>query len=543
MSQFYDQASLVLVPSGYRSGKIYSQKPLSTSGELSFSRASNATRVVLDASGQQRLEKVRTNRVLQSNSFNTTWISTTTTLTSGQADPNGGTSGWRFLTTSAGGYIYQNSVLQSGVEMTASVWVKSNTGSSQTFRFTANSGGQQSGVITATTSWERVSWTFTSSGAGEILFGYNASTTLDLLIYGFQVETGVMTDYIATTSAAVSVGPVSGLPRLDYSGGASCCSLLLEPQRTNYWPYSEQISQWYAPADGVTLTSNTTETLSPEGYYNASKIVVVGGNKRNYQITSSIAGTGTISLFVKAGTGTDISLLTSSGSVYVSFNISTQVVTPTTGTGTITSYGNGWYRITATGTLGAGEVVQVVYGGSAGASFYIWGATVEQGAYSTSYINTLSSAVTRVADAAYKTGISSLIGQTEGTMFWDGTIDNFSNFATLLSLEGVSNSFIYFISYSGGLTFEVRSNNIVSASYASAITTGAHKIALAYNASQVAIYIDGVSVYTDYSVTIPATSNLYLAGWSGYNQSIKTKQALLFKTRLSNADLATLTSL
>ena len=49
MSAFYDQASLVVVPSGYKSGKIYAQKPLTTDGQLTFTRASTATRV--NASG------------------------------------------------------------------------------------------------------------------------------------------------------------------------------------------------------------------------------------------------------------------------------------------------------------------------------------------------------------------------------------------------------------------------------------------------------------------------------------------------------------
>ena len=57
MSQFYDQASLVMVPSGYKAGKVYSQKPLSTDGELTFTRNSNATRVNADG----LVEKVRTN--------------------------------------------------------------------------------------------------------------------------------------------------------------------------------------------------------------------------------------------------------------------------------------------------------------------------------------------------------------------------------------------------------------------------------------------------------------------------------------------------
>jgi hypothetical protein len=46
---FYDLASLVVVPSGVKAGKVYAQKPMTTDGQLTFSRASTATRV--NASG------------------------------------------------------------------------------------------------------------------------------------------------------------------------------------------------------------------------------------------------------------------------------------------------------------------------------------------------------------------------------------------------------------------------------------------------------------------------------------------------------------
>ena len=49
MSVFYDLASLVLVPSGYKASKVYAQNPLTADGQLTFSRASTATRV--NASG------------------------------------------------------------------------------------------------------------------------------------------------------------------------------------------------------------------------------------------------------------------------------------------------------------------------------------------------------------------------------------------------------------------------------------------------------------------------------------------------------------
>ena len=42
---FYDLASLVVVPSGYKASKVYAQKPLTTDGQLAFTRSTTATRV------------------------------------------------------------------------------------------------------------------------------------------------------------------------------------------------------------------------------------------------------------------------------------------------------------------------------------------------------------------------------------------------------------------------------------------------------------------------------------------------------------------
>jgi hypothetical protein len=99
MSAFYDLASVVLVPSGYKSGKIYAQKPLTTDGQLTFTRASTATRVNASgliesvASGVPRLdytnsscpklllEPQRTNLAFYSEEFNTSPWSTLGTIT------------------------------------------------------------------------------------------------------------------------------------------------------------------------------------------------------------------------------------------------------------------------------------------------------------------------------------------------------------------------------------------------------------------------------------------------------------------------------
>jgi hypothetical protein len=72
-----------------------------------------------------------------------------------------------------------------------------------------------------------------------------SGTSGNILIQNAQLETGdIATEPILTTSAAVSVGPVANVPRLDYLG-SSCPRLLLEPQRTNSITYSE-LNLWTA---------------------------------------------------------------------------------------------------------------------------------------------------------------------------------------------------------------------------------------------------------------------------------------------------------
>jgi len=45
MSNLLSQASLVMIPSGYKEDVVYSPVPTDGSGDLSFTRASNGTRI------------------------------------------------------------------------------------------------------------------------------------------------------------------------------------------------------------------------------------------------------------------------------------------------------------------------------------------------------------------------------------------------------------------------------------------------------------------------------------------------------------------
>ena len=72
MSDALEQASLIMVPTGYENGTLGSLKPLDGTGDFTFSRGSDisATRV----NEQGNIEKGYENLLLQSNTFsNAAW--------------------------------------------------------------------------------------------------------------------------------------------------------------------------------------------------------------------------------------------------------------------------------------------------------------------------------------------------------------------------------------------------------------------------------------------------------------------------------------
>jgi len=561
---YFEDASLVYIPSAVKNAKTYSIKPTDGSGDLTFSRASNATRV--NSSGL--VEKVRTNEFIYSEDYSTThgWFpstigGSTVDFTSNYGiAPNGTTTADRIELHINGqayaDYVRPTASFVVGVEYTYSIYLKSLSGT-PTFEF-FNDGAI--GVNkTITTDWARYSYTFTAtSNTAYPRFLVLASTSpdVDVLAWGGQIERGVMTDYIATTSAAVSVGPVSGLPRLDYSGGATCPSLKLEPQRSNLVTFSESFDNAAWSKNGISITANNA--VSPDGYTNADLITADGTITEHYILQGQSASVKTISVFAKMGSQRYLQILTGgSAAALANYDLQTGAVggLGAATTASMVDYGNGWWRLILTSTDALTNNIYFCFASSLSAgrfeafsstgTLWLWGAMAENGAsYATSYIPTLSSAVTRVADAASKSGIASLIGQSEGTLYWEGYRVNSANFGTALVIDDTTTTNrIYILTTIDGFRIDVTSGGTSSAFYTAIFSEGTHKIAVAYNSSAVDIYIDGVSVYNDTSVTIPACSRLVLGNWSGNTQESRTSQAILFKTRLSNADLATLTTL
>jgi len=580
MSSFYEDASLVVIPSGYKTSKIYAEKPTDGSGDLTFTRASGATRVASNG----LIEKVRTNLALYSEQLdNAYWIKAgapviTVTANAGTA-PDGTTTADRCSATSVAtsSRIYTTTTWGGG-EYTLSLYVKNNGGTNTDFRFSYYDSVNQyfSPTITLTNEWQRVTYTFTpaaGSGGFWLVNTPYASGNLDLLAWGAQLEYGVATNYIPTTTAAVSVGPVSNVPRLDYLG-STCPRLLLEPQRTNLVQYSEQFDNSYWLNSGLSLSVNSA--TSPDGYANAdiaTETAATSQHGLSSGVISFTSGTTyTFSAFAKnapSGRGFiqlyGYQLGSGAANVFANFDLNTGVVgTATGGTSAITNYGNGWYRCTFTFTCGnslserinlfnvtsASATAGQSYAGDITKAIYWYGAQVEAGAYATSYIPTLAASVTRVADAASKTGISSLIGQTEGTLFLDVNITklvdneaiatiNSGGYANNTTMQRIGNA-IQFVRNSATQS----GASVVSSS---AIAPGRHKMAIAYKSADTAFFLDGVQVSTTQTETFTnGTLSVFAITGDAIGAipfSDSYNQALLFKTRLTNAEMASLTSL
>ena len=76
-------------------------------------------------------------------------------------------------------------------------------------------------------------------------------------------------------------------------------------------------------------------------------------------------------------------------------------------------------------------------------------------------------------------------------------------------------------------------------------SAGWFKLAFAYKANDFAFYINGTQIGTDTSGSVPACSRVDVGNYfsSGFTLGGGIKQYLIFKTRLTNAELATLTTL
>ena len=590
MSDLLNQASLVMVPSGYKEDTVYSVVPSDGSGDLTFTRASNGTRV--NSAGL--VEVVPWNLVTYSNDFSSSWALNEASKSTGITDPIGNANAvkLKYTTATSAHYITQ------GITLTGSnahsVYAKAGElqflqiASAQSIDEYANFNLSTGAVGTygsyasnvqienVGNEWYRCSVVFTNGSNGIYLaivqsassdwFGVatyaGANSTNGLYLYGGQVNAGTLKPYFPTADRL-------NVPRLTYqNGGGGCPSLLLEKQSTNTMLNSENLNSWLQIDTSVTSNSTT----SPDGTQNADTVTATGSGSLSHLIYQNLAFTSgtayTLSVFAKANTSNFIQLVFSGDFVansYANFNLSNGTITASANlTPKIESMGNGWYRCSISATAGAtatnSQIIYLINSGTAsrgqsftasGESVYLWGGQFEASSYATSYIGTTSSSATRVADACYKTGISSLVGHSEGFIAGEveGLTNSYGSQSTIMSVgDGTTANRIMFsfnatTGYVTPRIFKAGSTIFVN-DYAITLTQKI-KFAIGWGGGRAVCYVNGTQVQETTGLTFFSSGTLTRFGaddGAGSNIGIgKVSEYILGTTNLTNAQLQSLT--
>jgi hypothetical protein len=377
-----------------------------------------------------------------------------------------------------------------------------------------------------------------------VLFGWRNHTKIytatgqSLYVWGAQLVEGTNALPYQKTETRLNI------PRIDYSLGG-CPSILLEPQRTNVWLNSDDFNAGTISSNLITYTANTTETTAPNGTNTADKFEVTtsgGDARRRFTRTIAIQNF-SLSLYVKGAAGQKFQLFLARDSFAELKDINTTL--------------NGeWQRIVLNdsfSTTSSTVVMGVEFGFTsddsvAGQIYYLWGAQLEAGSYATSYIPTTTASVTRNQDVCVKTGISSLIGQTEGTIFFDANFDD-SDTVNFSISDGTSSNYVLIDTTSARSVFaRVQQGGVTQAQISttsSFYSVGERlKCAIAYKSNDFAFYINGTSIGTDNSGSVPTLDQLRFSRWNGALAATqRINQTILFPTRLTNDQLAQLTTI
>ena len=341
----------------------------------------------------------------------------------------------------------------------------------------------------------------------------------------------------------------SGEPRIDFKDNTKG-ALKLEPQRTNYQPYSTDFSVW--GLSGATV--NINYGLSPDGLNNSTLITEGTGSAQHRIVKGSPASSGiyTLSCFVKNKVGNHQAYI-DMGAVTGFFSFDTKTMFSATGTTSVEIWSDDWYRISITSSsnitpivtfLGIGKNNNETFQGDGSSAIEFFAPQLEQGSYATSYIPTSGQAngVTRVAESCNGAGNEQVFNDSEGTFFIEtSALANSSIFRNISISDGTTSNLISLI-FTNANQIRLDFTNQAQLFDTTTDITNVNKIAFSYKLNEIKLYVNGVLKATDTNATMPSNLNtLRFDNTIGAPLFSKTKDIKYFNTALTDQELISLT--
>jgi hypothetical protein len=392
------------------------------------------------------------------------------------------------------------------------------------------------------------------------------------VLYSQLPETGAVdfgvtraTPAFRTNASGVSESVASGVPRLDYPAAGGCPALLVEPAATNQIRNNSMQgavtgTPGTLPTNYSTVTRGLSRSITNIGTENGVDFIDVRFSG-TANITDQVLVLPEPVDFIAASTGQTwtssayFSIIASpqppnSYRIGVREQAGTSILAQTnvefSPTGVLT-------RVSATRTLSNISTTQVAFsinfpvtnGQAYDFTIRIGWPQMEQSSVATSPILTTTAAVTRNADVISKTGVSGFIGQTEGTIYAEVDLRALSLSRIFVSLGDSVDTI------ESRIRIGILSNNIIYSQIGNVLTntitatTGVFKIALAYNSAGFVAYVNGTSYGTETTATAGTKSVINFGSTQALANFLndRIRAAAIYTTRLSNTELAALTSL
>jgi hypothetical protein len=355
---------------------------------------------------------------------------------------------------------------------------------------------------------------------------------------------------------------LANVPRFDYYDSLDP-SLLLEPQSTNLFTYSEDFTDAYWNKTNIIVVEN--DIIAPDGNLITDKITPTNTTSVHSikRTLGTLTGTYTQSIFAKKGEYKNLLLWDDGLSTGIGVNLDDLSIFRNVGglNYKIESV-NSFYKISVTRTYSSqspnlafyiydnSNTPQISFAGNGTDGLYLWGAQAEQSSFTTSYIPTSGSTVTRLADVVDGAGDVNTFNSEEGVLYAEiAALANNGTFRQI-SINNATNSNMIQIDYTT-TNNQIRGIVVSGGVYVAILTfilsdiTINSKVALKFSENDFSLWFNGVKVATDSSGVTPTNlSALFLSNGGGTNNFFgKCKDLRVYKTALTDAQLTELTTL